>query len=80
MRASDHQHYRDDAEREKNPRKKPRGDICTVGQFSWEKVNKKVKEKLGLTIYVNVKTNCLPYGKLLHHKKETEKGRNEAGE
>lgn len=43
MRASDRQHYRDDddAETEKkkkeNPGKKPRGDICTVGQFSWER-------------------------------------------
>lgn len=59
MRASDHQHYRDDAEREKKPRKKPRGDICTVGQFSWEKVNKKVKEKLGL-INLCERENKLP--------------------
>jgi len=36
------------------------------GNSVGEKSTQTVKEKLETSIYVNVKTNCLPYGKLLH--------------
>lgn len=86
MRASDHQHYRDDdAETLKKKKRKPRKKAtwrhlhCGAIQLG-EKVNRKVKKKNSASsIYVSVKTNCLPYGKLLHHKKEAETGAKGSG-
>lgn len=61
------QHYHDDAETEKKekkkpPRKKARGDICTVGQFSWGKVNKKKGRKTHKLCLINL---CERENKLL---------------